>query len=109
MNDYDKLVRRLRAMAKHDEKMVGYATLGGELYAKAADAITALQARVAELTNERDNWYALAAASNQDAKSAEAELAAARALLIRSMTPMNPYEWAVWHHDVAVLAGKDAP
>jgi hypothetical protein len=84
--DYDELVQRLRSakawlyLENTQEWSDSYNDYS-DAPTEAADALVKLQARVAELTAERDNWCAFAGASNEDAQRAEADLAAARALL----------------------------
>jgi chromosome segregation ATPase len=126
--DYEELVQRLRDWADtHSFSAVPRA---------AADAIAALQARVAELTDELqiecearqrvqadlaaararvaeletgcDTITAAAMASCKRAERAEADLAAARALLNRTMELFTPSQWAAWHRDIAPQVVKDA-
>jgi hypothetical protein len=117
--DYDELVQRPREWDRND--------LPGSEYQDAADAIVQLQARVAELTaerdhfrdcisakevralvDERDNWAALCAATGEDLRECKADLAAARALL-RDCLPELDGEGVTIHRVWAALAEKDAP
>jgi chromosome segregation ATPase len=82
--NYDELVQRLRAevCTNHTDDPVWAAAMHREEWAsRAADAITELQARVAELEAEQATWLASDDLIAQRAERAEADLAAARAEL----------------------------